>query len=143
MQVADPDAQVGIIFGQIFGQAFGQGGHQYPLVPGFPCADLFEQIIHLVFSLAYHDNRVDESGGPDDLLDLRGQAPCGLELARSCRNIDNLRYAFLEFTETQRAIIQRRRESETVFDQGLLAGPVAAIHGAQLRNGNVAFIDKK
>ena len=47
----------------------------------------------------------------------------------------------LELLETQRAVVEGRRQPEPVLDQGLLAGSIALVHCTELRNGLVAFVD--
>ena len=47
----------------------------------------------------------------------------------------------LKLIKVQRSVVQSRRESESEFHQVGLAGTVAAIHGSDLGNGHVAFIN--
>ena len=55
---------------------------------------------------------------------------------------DGLAHDLLELVEAQRAVVQRRGQAETVVDQVLLARAVALVHAADLRNGDVAFVDE-
>ena len=77
VEVADLDAQVPVVFGQVLGHALGQGGDQDPLAPApARCADLLQQVVHLVGGGLDLDLGVHQAGGPDDLLDhgARGTA---------------------------------------------------------------------
>ena len=47
----------------------------------------------------------------------------------------------LKLRELQGAVIQGRGQAEAVADQGLLAGPVAPVHGPDLGDGHVGLID--
>src|SRR5690606_2168569 len=47
----------------------------------------------------------------------------------------------LPFIEAQRPVVERRRQTEAVFDQRLLARTVAAVHRTELRDRLVALID--
>ena len=46
-----------------------------------------------------------------------------------------------EFVEIERAVVESRGKAETVFDEGLFAGAIAAEHAADLGDGDVAFVD--
>ncbi len=47
----------------------------------------------------------------------------------------------LEFVKLQWAVIDGARQTEAILDQSLLAGAVAVVHTADLRDGHVAFVD--
>src|ERR1700756_3758491 len=47
----------------------------------------------------------------------------------------------LEFFEGKRAIVERRGHAEAESDEGLFARAVAVIHGADLRDRLVRFVD--
>ena len=102
--------------------------------------DLGEQVVDLGTHRADFDHGIDEPGGPHHLLDdLSGNAL--LVRSGGRRDVDGLRRELLELLEAQRPVVERRGESEAVFDQGFLARAVAPVHGAELRNGLVALID--
>ena len=46
-----------------------------------------------------------------------------------------------ELLEAERPVVERRRQAEAVFDQRLLAGAVAVVHPADLRQGDVGLVD--
>ena len=55
---------------------------------------------------------------------------------------DELADALLEFLKAQGAVVKRAGQAEAVGDQRLLARAVAVIHRANLRQGDMAFIDE-
>ena len=77
-----------------------------------------------------------------DLLDQRVLGLRALVVGRGCRDKDHLVEAFLALVESQRPVVERRRQPEAIFDQRLLARPVAAVHGPQLGHGDVALVDE-
>ncbi|EYU02606.1 hypothetical protein PA99_1389 [Pseudomonas aeruginosa PA99] len=142
VQVAHPHVVIAEIIGEVLGHALGQGSHQHPLVLGHPLADLREQVIHLGHRRAYLDLRIDQPGGTHHLLD---DPPGMFRLvgARGGGDEDGLRTHRLPLFEAQRPVVQRRRQAETVFHQGLLARAVALEHRTDLRNADVRFVDNQ
>ena len=72
--------------------------------------------------------------------------PCGLVqfvVGRGGRDIDGLQALRLELLEGQRPVVQGRGQAEAIVDQGLLARAVAAVHGADLGDGDVALVDEE
>src|SRR3954451_9759568 len=65
-----------------------------------------------------------------------------LELARSCRDEDELTCVGEELVERLRAIVHRARQAEAVLDERLLARAVAFEHAADLRNRLVRLVDE-
>ena len=66
-----------------------------------------------------------------------------LIVARRGRDVDGLVYPLLELLKLQRAVIIRARQPEAILDKRILARAVAAVHGAHLRQCDVALIDKE
>ena len=64
-----------------------------------------------------------------------------LERARCGGDEDHLVDALLELLEAQRAVVEGARQAEAELDQVVLAGHVAVVHAAQLRDGDVALVD--
>ena len=60
---------------------------------------------------------------------------------RRRRDEDRARRAAFPFLELQRPVVQRRRQPEAELHQRFLARAVALVHGADLRNGDVRFVD--
>ena len=102
-----------------------------------------KQIVDLVARRAHDDRRVHQSGRTNQLLDHRALALAQLIVRRRRRNIDGLIQHRFELGEIQRPVVERRRQTKAIFDQSFLARTVAAIHAADLRHGDVAFIDEE
>ena len=89
---------------------------------------------------AHFDRRIDEAGGADDLL---GEDAAGaIELPRAGRggDVHGLGTHAVPFLEFERAVVHARGQAEAVFAERGFAREVAAIHAADLRNGDVAFV---
>ena len=88
------------------------------------------------------DRRIDQAGRANDLL---GEHAAGfVELPRPGRRRDahRLRPHRVPFLEAQRAVVHARGQAEAVFGERRLAAEIAAIHAAELRNGDVALVDE-
>ena len=143
MQIAAAHADFGEIFGEIFGHALGERGDENALVALGADADLLEQVVHLALDRAHFDFGIDQARGANHLLDDNAAGLREFVGAGRGRNVDDLIDAVLEFLESERAIIERGGHAEAVIDQSLLARAVAVIHGVQLRNGLVRFVDEE
>ena len=71
VQVTHPQAEIEQVVGEVFGHLLGEGGDQHPLITLGPQPDLVHQIVDLALGRLDHDLRVDQPGGPDDLLHHR------------------------------------------------------------------------
>ena len=69
------------------------------------------------------------------MLELVGAGRCG--------DVDRLPGALLELGEVEGPVVERRGQPEAVLDEHLLAGPVAAVHGANLGQGHVGLVDEE
>ncbi len=105
-------------------------------------ADFMQQVVNLSLDRANFDGRIDQAGRPDDLLDDHSRRFRQLIRPRRRRDIDRLVHAMLEFFERKRTIVERRRQTEAVLDQRLLARAVAVIHAMQLRHGLMRLVDE-
>ena len=56
------------------------------------------------------------------------------------RDMHRLRPHRLPFLEAQRAVVEAGRQAEAIFGERRLAAEVAAIHAADLRDGDVALV---
>ncbi len=133
------------MFGQVFRQVLRhplrQGGDQHaPAARGDGLA-FVQQIVDLMFDRAYLGDRIDQAGRTDHLF---GEHAGGaLHLPRSRRGGDEHRHrpeAF-PFLELQRPVVDAGRQAEAELRQHGLAVEVAAIHAADLRHRDVAFVD--
>ncbi len=92
--------------------------------------------------LANFDLGIDKPGGTDQLLDHQPIGLLELVVAGGRRNIYRLIDQPLPFLEVQRPVVERGREPEAELDQSPLARSVAAVHPAELRDGDVALVDE-
>ena len=120
MQVADPHLVLVKILRQVLRHPLGQRGHQYPAALACALPDLGQQVVHLADDRPHLHFRVQQSGGAHHLLHHLRRMP-SLVWARRGGDEDHLTDHALELIETQRAVIQRRRQPEPVFHQGFLA----------------------
>ena len=88
-----------------------------------------------------HDLGIDQAGRPDDLLRHAPLDLAHLVGTRGGGDVEDLVHAPLELFERERPVVQGRGQAEAVLHQGPLAGPVAAVHAADLRDGLVGLVD--
>ena len=105
-------------------------------------ADLVDDVIDLVLGGADFDRRIDEAGGADDLFGEDAARLLHFPAAGGGRDIDGLRAHGVPLLEAERAVVHGGGEAEAVFGEGGLAAQVAAIHGAELADGDVALVDE-
>jgi hypothetical protein len=98
------------------------------------------EVVHLV-GRPHLDDSGPEARGPDDLLDDDTPALLELPLAGGGAHVDDLAHPLLELLELQGAVVERARQAEPVLDEVLLAGAVAAVHRAELRDGLVRLVE--
>ena len=99
MEVLGADADVCKVLGEIFGEFFGEGGDENAII--FLCfyADLFEDVVDLIFCWLYCDDGVEEAGGAEDLLDDFAAGLFYLVGAGGGGDVDDLLDAFLDLFE--------------------------------------------
>ena len=130
------------IGGQVLSHALGQGGHQHPLISGGAGVDLPDQVIDLALHRADLDLRVQQAGGPDNLLhDLAG--PGALILPGGGGDIDHLVHPLLKLLKFQGPVVIGAGQAEAIVHQGGLSGPVPVVHGPDLGQGHVALVDEQ
>ena len=101
-----------------------------------------QQVVHLALDGTHFDLRIDQAGGPDDLLDHDAGGFGELIGTGRGRDIDHLVHAILELFESERTVVEGAGQAEAVIHQHLFARPVAMIHALQLRDGLMAFVDE-
>ena len=141
MHVAHAHAVLVQIFGQVLGHALGQHGDERAVAfAALTSRDLAEQVVDLAARRADLDRRIDEAGRADDLLgeDAAGAAPSPIAGRR--RDMHGLRPHRVPFLEAQRPVVHAGGQAEAVFGERRLAAEVAAIHAADLRDGDVALV---
>ena len=142
VEIAHPDADFLIVIGQVFGQPFGQGGGQHPLAFFGPQPDFFEQIVDLFAGRPDRNFGVQQAGGTNELFHHAAAALFALIFTRRCRDVDRLAGAPLELMKAEGAVVQGGGQPKTVLDQGGLARAVAAIHAANLGDGDMALVNE-
>ena len=140
MQVPDPNAQLDQVVGQVLGHFLGQRRDEHALLGLGAGVDLGDQVVDLALGRLHDHLRIDEPGGPHDLLDdlLR---LLELVLSRRGRHEDHLVHVLDELVEPQGPVVERGREPETVLDECLLAGPVTLVLSVQLWDGDVRLVE--
>ena len=141
VHIARPHALFQQVLAQVFGHAFGERGHQHPFAHRCPLPDAPQQILDLPLDGPHADRRIDQAGGPDNLV---GGVVADLALVGTgCgRDVHGLPGLLQKLLKVQRAVIERRGQPEAVVHQGLLAGTVPVGHAADLRNGHVRLVDE-
>ena len=111
-----------------------------PLAALRAATDPFEEVVDLALGGSDFDVRVDDAGGPDELLH-DPLAPLELVRARRRAHVDRPVNGRLELLEGERPVVQRGREAEPEVDEDLLPRPVVLVHPDDLRDGHVALVD--
>src|SRR5262245_43815048 len=142
MHVAHADALLVQVLGEILGHALSQHGDQSAIAALRHLADLAYQVVDLGARRPDVDRRVDEAGGPDHLLGKDAPRLLQLPAARRRRDGQRLRPHGVPFLEAQRPVVHAGGQAEAVFGERRLAAEVAAVHAAELRNGDVALVDE-
>ena len=142
VHIAHLDACGFEVIGQILGHFLGERGDQNPFSLGCAGVDFANEIVDLAINRTDNDLRIEQTGRADDLLDHLTRAR-QLILGRCCGNIHNLVQTVVELVKIERAVVIRARQTEAVFDQTFLAGAVAVIHGAHLRERHMTLVHDK
>ena len=140
MQITHLLAVLFQILRQVFRHTLGERGHQHTLVDGGTLADLREQIVHLGRHRTHFDNRIQQPGRTNHLINHLIARFLQLVVARRGRHVDSLRRQRLKLFKLHRTVIQCRRQTEPVLHQRLFTRAVTAVHPAYLRNGDVGFV---
>ncbi len=105
------------------------------------CPDLVDQVVDLALRRLDDDLRVDQTGGADHLLDELAAGVAELVGPRGRREVHRLPDPIGELLPGQRPVVDRGRQPEAELDQVALAGHVALVHAADLRDGHVGLVD--
>ena len=140
MQVAHPHPGLAQVVGEVLGHLLGEGGDQGALPALGADMDLAEQVVDLPLAGTHLDDRVDEPGGTDDLLDgaLRALRLVG---AGGGARVDELTHHRVPLLEGERPVVERRGQPEPVLHQGDLPRAVAAEHAPDLGDRDVGLVD--
>ena len=143
MEVFGFHANVIEVFGEILGKFFGKGRDENAAALVCFDSDLFETIVDLARGGTDFDRGVEKPRWPDDLLDDIPLRLLDFPLSGCGRYIDDLTEFLISFLEFKRAIVESGRKAESEFDQGLLAGAIAIIHGMELGQRLVRLVDNE
>ena len=141
VDVVAADTAIQQVLRQLLCHAFGQRGHKDTLVALDALLYLLHKVVHLIVARTYLDDGVKQSRGTYHLLHHHAVRLPQLELGRCRTDIDHLPCHVHELLELQRPVVLGCRQAEAILHQVLLAGTVAAIHGAYLRHGDMALVD--
>src|SRR3954447_5279098 len=141
VQVVDLDAELHQVARQILGHPLRQRRHHHALTFCDALLDDADQIVDLTLDRLDDDVRIEQSGRTDDLLREKSAGLFHLERTGRRGDVDDLRQLSFELLKRERTIVDRAWQTESVFDQRLLARAVAAPHRPDLRNGLVRLID--
>ncbi len=130
-----------VVLREVLRHALGQRRDEHALAPGRDLANLAQQVVDLPGDRPHVDDRIDQSGRPDDLLDDDAAGLPQLVGTGRGAHEDDLPDACLPLLEVQRPVVERRRQPESVFDEHFLARPIAVVHPAHLRHGLMALVD--
>ena len=142
VHVAHADALLVQVFGEVLGHALGQHGDQRAVALRRHLPHLADQVVDLRARRADLDRRIDQPGRADHLLDEHAAGLVDLPGAGRRRHRDGLRPHRVPFLEAQRPVVHAGGQAEAVFGERRLAAEVAAIHAAELRDGDVALVDE-
>ena len=128
------------VVGQIFGHFFCQRQNEAAFVFCDALFDFVVDVFHLAFARPHFDDRIEKTGGSDELFDdLR--ALFYLFFAGRCAHVDDLVELCGKFGKLERAIVERARQAETEIDEVLFSAPISFVHRAELRDGDVRFVE--
>ena len=125
---------------EILRHALGERGHEHALVLGHTLLDARDEVVNLPARRLDRDLGIHKAGRANDLLHhlaLRRLAHLYLIRTRRCRGINNLTNARIELLKTQRTVVDRRRQTESIIHQSFFPRRVAVEHALQLRHRHV------
>ena len=103
--------------------------------------DLVQEVVDLVLRRAHLNLGVEQSGGADELLHHNTLGLLQLVVGWRGRHVDHLMDHVVKLLEAQWAVVEGRRQAETILHKVLLAGAIATIHGIDLWHADVALVD--
>ena len=142
MHVADAHAVLVQIFGQVLGHALGQRGDERAVALRATSRTSPRRSSTWRLRRADLHRRVDQAGRADHLLGEDAAGAVQLPAAGRRRDAHGLRPHQVPLLEAERPVVHAGRQAEAVFGERRLAAEVAAIHAADLRDGDVALVDE-
>ena len=114
---------------------------KHPLPLGGTGVDLPDEVVDLALHRADLHLGVQKARGPDELLHYLAR-PLPLVLAGGGGDVDDLVESLLELFELQGPIVEGAGEPEAVVDEGGLSGVVSVVHGMDLWQRDMAFVNE-
>ena len=125
---------------QVLRHALGEGGDEHPLGLRRSNPDLLHEVVDLALGGLHDHHRIDQSGGPDDLLDELAARLRELEGAGGSGQVDGLARALPELLPPEGPVVHGAGQPEAVLDERALAAHVALVHRPDLRHGHVGLV---
>ena len=141
MQVANFHTVVRQVVGELFGHAFGQCGDEHALVFFCTNSNFLQHIVHLVNGGAHFHFRVNQTCRPHHLLD---HFACMrfFVIGGGGRHKNALAHFGFKLFKFKRPVVQGTGQSKAIFHQRGFARTVAVVHGIQLANHLMAFVQE-
>src|SRR5262245_52052210 len=111
------------------------------MIAAYALADACEQIVDLSRNRLYGDLWINQAGGADDLLHHDTRCFAEFVVAWCSAYEEHFGVMFFEFFKLQRPVVERAGKAKPIFDKGFFARAVTSVHGRNLRDGLVRFID--
>ena len=140
MQIPHLDPEIVVILAQILRHALGQGGDQYPPALRHFSPHFSQEIVDLPLGRSHLDDRIHQTGRTNNLLNHFSCRVPQLIGARRRGHIHRLRETLFKLGKLERPVIDRRRQSKTVLDQGPLPRIIPLVHPADLGNRRMRFV---
>ena len=141
VQIAHLHAVVGQVVGELLGHALSERGDQHALIFVNANADFLQHIVNLMGRRPHLDLWVNQTCGPDHLLNHATRMR-DLVGGRRGRYKHRLPHLGLKLFKLEWPVVQRAGQAKTVSHQGGLARPVTVVHGVELADHDVAFVQK-
>jgi len=143
VHVADLDPRLVHEFGQVLRHPLGQRGDQSAIALRRNLAAFVDHVIDLILDRFDLDRWIDQPRRADHLFAEHAAGLFHFPGTRRRRDADRLRPHRVPFIEAQRPVVDTTGQPETIFGQRDLAAMIALGHGADLRNGLVAFVHEQ
>ena len=131
------------VFCQLFRHTFRKCRYKYPFFFFDTQLNFFHQVVNLIETRAYFNNRIKQTGRADHLFYNDPFRLYQLIFCRGSTDINHLFCHLLKFFKFQRAVVHCGRQSEPIFYQIDFTGTVASIHGANLRHAYMTFVNNQ
>ena len=128
---------------QLLGHSLSERGNKHTLMALRALANLFHQVVYLVFRGAHLNLWVKQTRWTDDLLHNNALGLLKFEVGRCGRDVDALTGVLLKLLEGERTVVEGGGQTETILHEIGLASPVTTIHASYLRHGDMALVDEE